>query len=171
MNSVPDRRTRTFVAPRPNPPVPKPPVQPARVNAVPVTQNGRGIKCYDCQQWGHHRSNCPNKNFQRGRPRAALPSQEKEFAKTQGIPSPRKNTRPNQQANENYVDVSEEAEEQAEVYAALNPNSRDHQYTVLEFKGDYEGKPLTFLINSGSLHSFISPNLTKQTNVDQLGKD
>ena len=61
LNTTPDRRTKTFVAPRPNPPAPKPPIQPTKVNAIPLTQTGRRIQCYDCQQWGHHRANCRNK--------------------------------------------------------------------------------------------------------------
>ena len=166
MNPAPNHRVGTFVNPHPNPPAPKLTVQTSRVNAIPVTQTGRGIQCFDCKQWGHHRANCRNKVPQRGRPHTTLPSQEKAFANRQGNPSPRKNPEPNQPVNINYVDISEEAEEQAEVYATLDPSGMDHQYTILKVEGDYEGKPLTFLIDSSSLHSFISPNLAKQLNIE-----
>lgn len=167
LNTAPEHRTRTFVtAPCPNSLAPKPPVQPAKVNAIPTAQTGRGMQCFDCLQWGHHRADCPNKVQQRGRPRATLPSQEKAFANWQGSPSPRKTPRPNQSVNVNYVDVSKEAAEQAKVYAALDPSGRNCQYTILEVEGDYEGKPLTFLVNSSSSHSFISPNLAKRLNVE-----
>ena len=36
----------------------------------------------------------------------------------------------------------------------------------MEAQGDYEGKPLTFLIDSKSLHSFISPSIAKRLQVE-----
>ena len=59
-----------------------------------------------------------------------------------------------------------EGEEQAQFYAALDPSGRNRQYTVLGAQGEYEGKPLTFLIDSGSLHSFISPSTAKRLRVE-----
>ena len=61
-----------------------------------------------------------------------------------------------------------EGEEQAQIYAALDPSGRNRQYTVLEAQGEYEGKPLTFLIDSGSSHSFISPSTAKRLRIEAL---
>ena len=55
-----------------------------------------------------------------------------------------------------------EGEEQAQIYAALDPSGCNHQFTVLEAEGEYEGNSLTFLIDSGSSHSFISPSTAKR---------
>ena len=54
-----------------------------------------------------------------------------------------------------------EEEEQAQIYATLNLSGRNHQYIVIEAQGDYEGKSLTFLIDSSSSHSFISQEQQK----------
>ena len=57
-------------------------------------------------------------------------------------------------------------EEQAQIYAALDPSGRNRQYSILEAQGDYEGKSLTFLIDSGSSHSFILPSTATQLQVE-----
>ena len=61
----------------------------------------------------------------------------------------------------NHIKLGEAAEEQAQIYAALDLSGRNQQFSILETQGDYEGKPLTFLIDSGSSHSFISPGTAK----------
>ena len=66
----------------------------------------------------------------------------------------------------NYISVKIEGEEQAQIYVALDPSGCNHQYTVLEAQGDYEGKSLTFLIDSRSSHSFISPRTAKRLRVE-----
>ena len=56
----------------------------------------------------------------------------------------------------NYVSVKEEMEEQAQIYAALDPSGRNRQYSILEAQGDYEGKLLTFLmILEVCIHSYV----------------
>ena len=55
-----------------------------------------------------------------------------------------------------------EGEEQAQIYAALDPSGRNRQFTVLEAEGEYEGNSLTFLIDLGSSHSFISLSTAKR---------
>ena len=62
----------------------------------------------------------------------------------------------------NYVSVKEEMEEQAQVYAALDPSGYNRQFSILEVQGDYEGKTLSFLVDSGSSHSFLSPSTIKR---------
>ena len=62
--------------------------------------------------------------------------------------------------------MREEAEEQAQIYAALDPSGRNCQYSILEVHGDYEGKPLIFLIDFGSSHSFIFPSTAKRLGVN-----
>ena len=88
------------------------------------------------------------------------------FANHNRDPPPRGNPGTAQPAKVNFVRVSDQAEERAEVYAALDPSGRNCQYSILEVQGIYEGKPLTCLVDSGSSHSFISPNLAKRLNVE-----
>ena len=68
----------------------------------------------------------------------------------------------------NFVSVKDEIEEQAQIYSALDPSGYNRQYSIMEAQGDYEGKPLSFLIDSGSLHSFISPSTAKRIQVEAL---
>ena len=55
-----------------------------------------------------------------------------------------------------------EGEEQVQIYATLDPSGRNCQFIVLEAEGEYEGNSLTFLIDSSSSHSFISPSTAKR---------
>ncbi|MCO5612133.1 hypothetical protein L7F22_066395 [Adiantum nelumboides] len=60
----------------------------------------------------------------------------------------------------------DEVIEQAHVYAALDPSERNRQFSILEAQGDYQGKSLTFLIDSRSSHSFISPSIVKHLHLE-----
>ncbi len=161
---IPVVRQATFVPPAP-PVAPRPFVQPVKVNALPVTQSGRPIQCFKCQKWGHKKAECPEKNVKepvKRNFRPNLPNQQTEF----------RNFRQNQKTNPpkivkvNYVYVNDEVDEQAQIYAALDPSGQNRQYSILETPGEYEGKPLTFLIDSGSSHSFISPHTAKRLQVE-----
>ncbi|MCO5580025.1 hypothetical protein L7F22_033891 [Adiantum nelumboides] len=66
----------------------------------------------------------------------------------------------------NYLTITDEVTEQAHVYAALDPSGRNRQYSILEAQGDYQSKSLTFLIDSGSSHSFISPSTVKHLHLE-----
>ncbi|MCO5586076.1 hypothetical protein L7F22_040015 [Adiantum nelumboides] len=66
----------------------------------------------------------------------------------------------------NYLTITDEVTEQAHVYAALDPSGRNQQYSILEAQGDYQGKSLTFLIDSGSSHLFISPSTVKHLHLE-----
>ena len=145
---------------------PRPPVQPVRVNALPVTQSGRGPQCYDCQQWGHKRAQCPARVGKKGFARNPIPAPNPAFANQRRNPPKAAAPGPPKSVKVNYVQVCDEAEEQANVYAALDPSGRNHQYSILEVQGDYKGKPLTFLIDSRSLHSFMSSITTKHLNIE-----
>ena len=67
-NSVSSRpqKIRQFNKPNPkqgftNSTMNKPNVQQVKANALPVNQSGRQIQCFECQQWGHKKADCPNK--------------------------------------------------------------------------------------------------------------
>ena len=68
----------------------------------------------------------------------------------------------------NYVIIKDEQEDQAQIYAALDPSGCNQQFTILKTQGEYEGKPLIFLIDSRSSHSFISPATVKRLQLDSL---
>ena len=50
----------------------------------------------------------------------------------------------------------------------MDPSGRNRQFTILETQGEYEGKPLNFLIDSRISHSFISPVTIKRLQLDSL---
>ncbi|MCO5559985.1 hypothetical protein L7F22_013589 [Adiantum nelumboides] len=66
----------------------------------------------------------------------------------------------------NFVTITDEVTEQAHVYAALDPSGRNRQYSILEAQGDYQGKSLTFLIDSGNSHSFIFSSTVKHLHLE-----
>ncbi len=66
----------------------------------------------------------------------------------------------------NHVTITEEVEEQAHIYAALDPKGYNQQFSILEVPGNYEGKTLSFLIDSGSSHSFLSPSTIKRLHLN-----
>ncbi|MCO5608643.1 hypothetical protein L7F22_062857 [Adiantum nelumboides] len=66
----------------------------------------------------------------------------------------------------NFVTIIDEVTEQAHVYVALDPSGRNQQYSIPKAQGDYQGKSLTFLIDSGSSHSFISPSTVKHLHLE-----
>ena len=39
--------------------------QQVKVNALPVNQSEKQIQCFDCRQWGHRRTDFPNKRVKK----------------------------------------------------------------------------------------------------------
>ena len=145
----------------------KPFVHQAKVNALPVNQSGKQLQCFGCKKWGHKRSECPDAAKTAIRPN--LPPQRNIYlgrGRGRGQPPKGPIRGPPNPVKVNYVSLGEEAEEQAQIYAALDPSGRNRQYSILEAQGDYEGKPLTFLIDSGSSHSFLSPGTAKRLQLE-----
>ena len=64
------------------------------------------------------------------------------------------------------MSVKEEAKEQAQIYAALNPSGYNRHYSILKAQGNYDGRPLTFLIYFQSFHSFIFPSSAKRIRLE-----
>ena len=56
-------------------------------------------------------------------------------------------------------------EEQAHIYVTLDPSGYNQQFSILDTQGNYEGKPLSFLIDFESSHSFLSPNTIKRLQI------
>ena len=50
----------------------------------------------------------------------------------------------------------------------MDPSGCNRHFTILETQGEYEGKPLIFLIDFGSSHSFISPATVKRLQLESL---
>ncbi|MCO5569456.1 hypothetical protein L7F22_023168 [Adiantum nelumboides] len=72
----------------------------------------------------------------------------------------------------NFVTITDEVTEQLHVYTTLDPSARNRHYSILEAQGNYHDKSLTFLIDSGSSHSFISPSTVKHLHLEprSMGK-
>ena len=115
-----------------NPKAPKPIVQPVKVIALPVNQSGRQIQCFECYQWGHKKANCPNKGNKKKEFWPPLPTQKEAFINhNKNPPQGRAPTQP-KNIKINYISVKVEGEEQAQIYAALDPSGCNHQYNILE---------------------------------------
>ncbi|MCO5554581.1 hypothetical protein L7F22_008111 [Adiantum nelumboides] len=95
--------------------------------------------------------------------RSPLIPQRKAFlGRNQGGRNQQGNNKPMRTSTVKHVTITEGVDEQAHIYAALDPRGYNRQFSILEVPGDYEGKPLSFLIDSGSSHSFLSPSTIKR---------
>ncbi|MCO5567429.1 hypothetical protein L7F22_021120 [Adiantum nelumboides] len=148
-------------------------VQPVRVNALPITQGGRPMHCFECGQEGHKRMHCPQQRQNRGFQYQNRGPQWHNLVNSNQNRNQRISNAAHQNPNKilvktiaNYLMIIDEVTEQAHVYAALDPSGRNRQYSILEAQGDYQGKSLTFLIDSGSSHSFISPSTVKHLHLE-----
>ena len=92
---------------------------------MPVNQIGYQIQCYGCQQWGHKKSDCPNKSNIKKRVRPSLPSQNEAFNNCKKKPPQAKAQAQPSNVKINYISVKTKGEEQAQIYAALDPSGRN----------------------------------------------
>ena len=129
-----------------------------KINALPVNQSGRQIQCFGCRQWGHKKADWPNKSDIKKQIQPPVPPQSEAFNNRNKKPPQAKAQSKPPNVKINYISVKAEGEEQAQIYAALDPSGRNRQFIVLKAEGEYEGNSLTFLIDLGSSHSFISPS-------------
>ena len=90
-------------------------MHPVKVNALP-------IQCFECHQWGHKKANCPNKNSTKKEFEPPLPTQKEAFLNfNKNQPKGGASVQP-KNVKINYISVKAEGEEQAQIYAALDPN-------------------------------------------------
>ena len=103
----------------------KPNVQQVKANALPVNQSGQQIQCFECQQWGHKKSNCPNKAKKGKTFRPPLQIQKEAFLNQ--TKNPNKGRIPKQLRNVkiNYANIKDEQDKQSQVYDALDPSGRN----------------------------------------------
>ena len=141
-----------------NPMVTKSNVQQVKENALPVNQSGEWIQCFECQQWGHKKVDCPNKANKKKTFQPPLPNQKEAFPNRPKNQNKGRITDQLRNVKINYVNINDEQEEQAQVYGAQDPSGSNQQFTILETQGDYEGKSLTFLMILGPpIHSYLWP--------------
>ena len=88
-----------------------------------MNQSGKPSQCFDCHQWGHRKTECPNKLPRNPFPRANANSQRNN-AQNCNNQAKKANLVQNQNAKANHVTL-EEIEEQAEIYAALDPSGNN----------------------------------------------
>lgn len=124
-----------------------PDVQPVRVNALPITQGGRQIQCFECLEWGHKRSHCPRKEQRSGfqnpnqgsrRPPPVINTANRFQGRNFRPPNPAAQCPnpppPTKTATINHVSIADELEEHAQIYAALDPSGRIDSRTRADFR-------------------------------------
>ena len=67
----------------------------------------------------------------------------------------------------NAVQANQEQEPASSVYAAVEHQGANQQFAVLQMPPEYEGTKFTLLIDSGSIHSFISPRCIRNLNLHE----
>ena len=142
-------------------------MQQVKANALLVNQSGRQTQCFECQQWGHKRTNCPNKANKKKTFSPPLPTLKESFQNQNKNQNKQNILEQLKNVKINYVSIKDEQEEQAQIYAALDPSGHNSQFTILETQGEYEGKHLIFLIDSQSSHSFLSLSIAKRLRVEE----
>ncbi|KAI5066491.1 hypothetical protein GOP47_0019115 [Adiantum capillus-veneris] len=98
----------------------QPIVQPVRVNALPVTQDGRQILCVECQEWGHKKADCPwrsrnpDPHYQNQGPQRQPPANRNQ-ARNPRNPGPviQRPNPPPTRVTSSHVTIMDEVEEQA----------------------------------------------------------
>ena len=116
-----------------------------QAKALPVTQIGKLVYCFECKEWGHKKASCPNKRVPFCSP---LTPQHKAFLnRNQGGQNRQGNGKPLKNSTVNHVTITEEVEEQAHIYVALDPKGYNRQFSILNVPRHYEGKALSFLID------------------------
>ena len=145
--------------------------------------------CYNCYKSGHRRAQCPhppratrpykapNPNFipQGPRGRAALinppPNQSaRSYGKGGRFNSRgRGSGRANVAAifGEKETSLQDEENDRAQVYAAIEHQGNNRQFSVIQAPASYGGKDFKLLIDSGSTHSFLSPKCIHNLSLDQ----
>ena len=117
---------------------PRPFVQPVRVNALPINQSGRQIQCHKCYEWGHKKADCPSNTPGQANPRLVLPSQREAYQNCNNGQPKKQNYSQSQKVTINFVSIRDEINEQAQIYAALDPSRYNCQSSILEAQGIYE---------------------------------
>ncbi|MCO5558285.1 hypothetical protein L7F22_011864 [Adiantum nelumboides] len=128
-------------------PVNRSKVQPARVNALPITQGGRLMHCFECGQEEHKRMHCPQQRQNRGFQYQNQGLQRHNLANSNQNRNQRISNAAHENPNKihvkmiaNYVTITDEVTEKVHVYVALDLSGRNRQYSILEAQGDYQGE-------------------------------
>ena len=112
--------------------VTKPVVQQVKANALPINQSGGQIQCFEIHQWGHKKDDFPNKASKKNTFCPPLPLQKEAFQNWNKNQNKGKIFKQPRNVKINYVSIKDEQEEQAQIYAALDPSGRNQQFTILE---------------------------------------
>ena len=119
------------------------------------------LQCFKSHQWRQREVDVPGKKVREHDIKPTLPPQKVSFQKCKKSQSKESTQAPPKDAKVNHISIKEEMEEQAQIYASLDSSGCNWNYSILEDQVDYEAKYLTFLIDSGSSHSFMSPSSAK----------
>ena len=113
----------------------------------------------------------PQRNFQPGNP----PFRPNNPTTNLNHVAPRQN--PRRPLNQNPRPVAarvnqvqafqEEEDPHGHINAAIEHQGANQQFSVLQTPAEYEGKPFTLLIDSGSTHSFLSPRCIRTLNLHE----
>ena len=63
--------------------------------------------------------------------------------------------------------ITEEDQADAHIHVAIEHQGDNQQFSVLQTPAEYEGKPFTLLIDSGSTHSFLSPRCVRNLRLHE----
>ncbi|MCO5575329.1 hypothetical protein L7F22_029129 [Adiantum nelumboides] len=130
------------------------------------------VRCYECQEYGHYRNNCPRRTrasganatpinaIARGQPNICGGRGRTNRGRGRGAVA-RANAAIGQQT------VGDEADERVVLHAAIdNPGARQ-QFAIIQAPGTHQGEKVEFLIDRGSTYSFLSPRCMRKLQLNQ----
>ncbi|MCO5608798.1 hypothetical protein L7F22_063015 [Adiantum nelumboides] len=130
------------------------------------------VRCYECQEYGHYRNNCPRRICASGAnatPINAIARGQPNIRKGRGRTNRGRGRGAVARANAaiGQPTVGDEADERAVQHAAIdNPGARQ-QFAIIQALGTHQGEKVEFLIDCGSTHSFLSPRCMRKLRLNQ----
>ena len=128
------------------------------------------IQCFECQEYGHYRTNCPKKMRASGANAVPLPRNGRGQANNRGRRGRANAGRgrgTNARTNAVIGQPTVGDKKRAVLHAAIdNPNARQ-QYAIIQAPGTHQGEIIDFLIDCGSTHSFLSPRYMRKLKLKQ----
>ncbi|MCO5599699.1 hypothetical protein L7F22_053804 [Adiantum nelumboides] len=144
------------------------------VAAATIEQGLPNVRCYECNQWGHFKNRCPQRQNYRIIARASpqAPQSNQRNNQRGGRNGGRGRERGAERGARTFVAVGEptlndDEEERATLFAAIdNPGARQ-QYAVIQTTANHQGEQFKLLIDCGNTHSFLSPKFLRKLGLNQ----
>ena len=145
-----------------------------------VDRNLAHITCFECQEKGHYRRDCPRLRNQTAATLATNQRPERVGQRPGNLNRGRGYVRGRGRVarvqgrglgGRNYAErptVGDEANERATLHAVIDNPGAQNQYAVIQTTAAHQGVLFELLIDCGSTHSFLSPKCLRKLKLNQF---